>query len=65
MADIQLHDYGSLAMVMPLTSAASAWLAANVDAESWQWMGGALAVDRRYVYGLIDAVQDAGLEVAA
>jgi hypothetical protein len=65
MADIQVHDYGSLAIVLPLTSAASARLADNVDAESWQWMGGAPAVDRRYVDGLIDAVQDAGVGVAA
>lgn len=53
----------SSVMLRPLSTAAKEWVSANVDSESWQWLGGALCVHHRYAPGIIQAMTDHGLEV--
>ncbi len=46
-------DGRSIYTFTPLTDAARAWLDANVAADSWQFLGGSLAVDHRYIADLV------------
>jgi hypothetical protein len=62
MLDAVFEDRGSVWMVRPLTSAGREWLDENVTGET-QWFGGALAVEPRFVQGLIEGMQLDGLEV--
>ena len=63
-ADVRLEDEGGAVLFQPLTPAAHAWFKENVPTEEWQWVGGRLAVERRYADNLIDGLIEAGLTVA-
>jgi hypothetical protein len=47
MRDFLIVDHGSIVSIMPITEAALKWIDENVVCEPWQWLGGALCVDRR------------------
>jgi hypothetical protein len=54
---IEILDHGSIVLFIPLDACAKEWLEDNTDAEPWQWLGGALAVDHRAARALAEAVQ--------
>jgi hypothetical protein len=61
-ADFTFINHGSLWLVIPAGTAQRAHLAAHVSDEA-QWLGGALAVEPRYVDGLASALTDDGFHV--
>jgi hypothetical protein len=66
MADVTIHDCGSIVQFELHTEAAKTWFAENVQAEGWQWFGNdRLNVDHRYAGHLAEGIIDAGLEVDA
>lgn len=65
MPDIIVSDHGSVVMVAPITQDAQTWVAQNVELEPWAWMGGAFAVEPRFLDNLIDGMQGDGLTVEA
>jgi hypothetical protein len=60
--DASFEDHGSVWLVRPLTDEAKRWLADNIG-EDAQWFGDALAVEPRFVQGVIEGMQLDGLEV--
>lgn len=48
--------------IAPVSPAALAWLQENVTAESWQWLGGALVIEHRYIDDILAGIADAGLQ---
>ena len=60
--DVSVEDHGSIILVRPITNAAKGWIHENVQYDA-QWFGGALAVESRYLGGLIAGMRDSGLEV--
>ena len=63
-ADILIENHGSIVLFRPLCRQAKQWLQANTQAESWQCLGYALAVEPRYAAELANGAADAGLEVS-
>ncbi len=61
--DVLVGNSGSIFTFTPLTNAARNWIAENVQAESWQWLGGALAVDHHFARDLAQGMIDSGLVV--
>lgn len=64
--DIQVHGAGSGSSVFlfePLTDTGRDWMEENVGAESWQWLGGRLAVDAHFAFGLAAGMVEEGLIV--
>lgn len=61
--DVEVENHGSVFMFRPRTELAKEWVAAHVQLEDWQWMGGAFAVEHRYAGDLALGMIDAGLEV--
>lgn len=63
MYDFLIADRGSIVSIMPMTQA-------EVDRRErrlsgpWQWLGGALCVDRRYARDLTDEIAAAGFDFA-
>lgn len=53
----------SVLCLLPLTPAGRDWLAENVTAEPWQWLGDALAVEHRCGPDLLGAALADGLYV--
>lgn len=62
MVDLRVENHGSLMLVRPLTDAGKEWLKETAPDDA-QFMGAAMAVEPRYVGGVIYAAIEAGLEV--
>lgn len=63
-SDVIVENHGSIFVVQPLTAAGREWIEEHVQSEPYQWLGGGLCVEHRYVAGLVDGMIDAGLEVS-
>jgi hypothetical protein len=64
MTDFRTADHGSIITIRPLNEAAHQWLDENVDAEPWQWQGGALCVDPRCARDLVPEIAATGFEIS-
>jgi hypothetical protein len=65
-APIDVHvrrDGYSMVVLTPATDAGRAWIDEHLHAESWQWLGGSLAIDGRYAEDILDGMLGDGLEV--
>ena len=60
-ADFRLAYHGTITTITPLTDRCREWVEKNVEIEPWQHFGIAIAVERRYVEQLADAMIDEGL----
>lgn len=58
--DFQIESHGSISLVRPLNKAAAQWLV-DTCPEDAQFMGNAMVVEPRYVFGVIDAIDAHGL----
>jgi hypothetical protein len=61
--DVFINNQGTIACFAPLTARAKEWFDENVQSESWQWRGNALAVDHRCAADLMGALAEAGMAV--
>lgn len=61
-ADFYVSNQGSLFLLYPLTTDASAWVEANLpdDAQTW---GDAIVVEHRYIGAIVAGAQRDGLTV--
>ena len=55
-AMFEVSYHGSIVLVAPLCPEAKEWIDEHVQPKSWQWFGGALAVEPRYADDLIAAM---------
>ena len=62
--DFVVENHGSLWLLQPLTGAANEWLD-DTAPEDAIFYNTALAIEPRYVAGVLQAVDEAGYEVAA
>lgn len=53
-----IEDCGSIVAIRPNTPEAKAWLDDNVQAEPWQFFGGALCIDHRMADVILNAIAD-------
>jgi virulence-associated protein VagC len=61
--DVTVRDEGTVVVITPVSRRAKAWIENNLQAESWQWIGDAMVVERRYAAELGDAMRGEGLVV--
>jgi hypothetical protein len=61
--DVTIEDTGSVVLFRPTTEEGRAWLDDNIQAEPWQYMGSAIAVDRRYAQAIADGLAGDGLVI--
>jgi hypothetical protein len=63
MADIRVENHGSVVLLRPLTERAWQWFDENVEVEGWQFFGGAIAAEPRYIPAVVGGARLSGLEV--
>jgi hypothetical protein len=61
--DIIVENHGSVALLRPMTDAGREWIDENVPTEGWQWLGGALSCEPRYVENIVEGATGDGLVV--
>lgn len=57
---MRVENYGSICLVRPETEAEEKWLE-DTAPEDAQWLGNALAVEPRYVAGVLEAAEADGI----
>ena len=62
MSDFFLSDQGSLAILVPLSEEAHDWIDENLG-EGAIWYGRGIAIEPRYVGGLLEGITSDGLTV--
>jgi hypothetical protein len=61
--DVRVENRGSIVLLRPHTRAARDWIRDNVE-DTAQYFGAALAVEPRYVAGLVKGMIASGLVIA-
>lgn len=58
--DFRVQSHGSVWTFEPLTEAAKAFTATDLDVQGWQWLGNAFGVDQRVANDLAMALEEEG-----
>ena len=61
--DVLVENHGSIQIVQPLTPRAWEWTEQHVQYESWQMIGGGVAVDPRMIDEIVQGMTDDDLVV--
>lgn len=61
--DLAVEHHGSVCLIRPYTQEGDAWLQRTAPDDA-QFMGKAMAVEPRYIQGVIEAARAAGMKVA-
>lgn len=61
--DFRVADHFSIVLLTPLTPAAVAWCDEHLPEDVARWAG-SIAIGSRFIGGIIDGIELAGLEVA-
>lgn len=61
--DVTAHNEGSVVLLELHSDKVREWFEFNVATESWQWMGGNVAVDHRFALDLLDGLTEEGFDV--
>lgn len=51
----------TVTLLRPINDKCKQWVRDNIDTEGWQWLGGGLAIEWRYVDGIVEAMTNEGL----
>jgi hypothetical protein len=62
--DVLVCTEGTVWLFNPLTPAAQEWFDKPVQSEPWQRLATSLVVDHGFALGLLQSLQDAGLEAS-
>jgi hypothetical protein len=60
--DAFIENHGTIYLVRPATKAATKWIAENVQDDA-QFIGNNLAVEPRYLGGLVEGMSEDGLKL--
>jgi hypothetical protein len=60
--DFRCENHGSVFLLYPLTDSARSWIEENLPSDV-QWFGQAVAVEHRYIWPILDGIQNGGLVV--
>lgn len=61
--DFIISDHGSAAMLTPRTDEARDWINATLEPEPWQWLGGGVAIEPRYLPQIVEGLIEEGYTV--
>ena len=59
--DFRIYYEGALIGIRPCNEEAGVWIDENLHWEPWQWLGGVLWIDRRYLEKILDGMHEEGL----
>lgn len=60
---MRVTNTGSFILFEPESDEEREWIDENVETESWQWLGNALAVDSRMAFQLAEGMQADGINI--
>jgi hypothetical protein len=62
--DFRCENHGSLFLLFPLTESARSWVDEHLPSDA-QWFGNGVVVEHRYIWPILEGIQNDGLAVAS
>ena len=60
--DFRCENHGSIFLLYPLSESAQSWIEENLPSDA-QWFGNAVAIEHRYIWPVLDGIQNDGMAV--
>jgi hypothetical protein len=60
--DFRCEHHGSIFLLYPLSPSAQSWIEENLPSDV-QWFGNAVAVEHRFIWPILEGIQDDGMVV--
>jgi hypothetical protein len=61
--DFRCENHGSLFLLFPLSHSAQSWIEEHLPSDA-QWFGNAVAIEHRYIWAILEGIQNDGLAVS-
>jgi hypothetical protein len=61
--DFRCENHDSLFLLFPLTESAQCWIEDHLQSDA-QWFGNAVAIEHRYIWAILEGIQNDGLAVS-
>ena len=61
--DFRCENRGSLFLLFPLSQSAQSWVEEHLPTDA-QWFGNAVVIEHRYVWAILEGIQNDGLAVS-
>jgi len=62
--DFRCENHGSIFLLYPISQSAQSWIEENVPSDV-QWLGQAVVVEHRYIWPILEGIQNDGLAVSS
>jgi len=62
--DFLCENHGSIFLLRPLNQSAESWIDENLPSDA-QWFGNGVAVEHRFIWAILEGIQNDGLAVRA
>jgi hypothetical protein len=62
--DFRCENHGSIFLLCPLSRPARSWIEENLPSDA-QWFGNGVVVEHRYIWAILEGIQNDGLAVQA
>ena len=62
--DFLCENHGSVFLLRPLSQPAQSWIEENLPSDA-QWFGNGVVVEHRYIWAILEGIQNDGLAVQA
>jgi hypothetical protein len=62
--DFRCENHGSVFLLIPVTQSAQSWVEENLQSDA-QWFGSGVVVEHRYIWAILEGIQNDGLAVQA
>ena len=60
--DFRCENHGSLFLLFPLTESAQSWIEERLPSDA-QWFGNGVVIEHRYIWPILEGIQNDGLVV--
>ena len=60
--DFRCEIHGSLFLLFPLSQSAQSWVEEHLPTDA-QWFGNAVVIEHRYIWAILEGIQNDGLAV--
>ena len=61
--DFRCENHGSIFLLYPLSESAKSWIKENLPSDAL-WFGRAVAIECRFIWAILEGIQNDGLEVS-
>jgi hypothetical protein len=62
-SDFRCENHGTIFLLFPVSQSGQSWIKENLSSDA-QWFGNAVVIEHRYVWAILEGIQNDGLAVS-